>query len=81
MTDSTPTRIPGFFSRRWVAETNTDVLGCPECQAGMEFTGSSLPPVGTLVSCSGCGLQSKVPTLRSQAGMPTAPTPDTDDRS
>jgi hypothetical protein len=80
MTDI-PTRIPGFFERRWDSETNTDVLRCVECREYMEFAGNTLPPVGALLTCSGCGLNSKVPALQSQAGLPDASRPPTDDRS
>lgn len=82
MSDPTPTRIPGFFNRRWSAAENVDRLTCPECLTTMPpFGGGSLPAVGSLIACSTCGLESKVPALQSRAGMPDAPPPDTDDRS
>jgi hypothetical protein len=79
---ATPTRIPGFYNRRYSAAEDVDRLDCPECHTTQTFPHAELPAVATLHTCPNCELASRVPALPSQAGMvdPIDP-PPTDERS
>lgn len=74
------TRIPDFYKRRFDADARTNELGCREC--GLKVQYDVLPmPVGELLSCPGCDLPSRIPTLPSQAGMAEPPDPPRSERS
>jgi predicted Zn finger-like uncharacterized protein len=78
-----PTRIPGFYNRRYGAAEEVDRLDCPECNTtAPAINHQEMPVAGTLVTCDHCGLESRVPALKSRAGMdPDTAPPLTNDRS
>lgn len=75
------TRIPDFYSRSFDAQAGTDTLGCRECGLKTTYDHTSLPPDGELLACPGCDLESRVPTLPSQAGMAEPVDPPRSERS
>lgn len=73
-------RIPGWYERRHDHDREVDVLTCVDgCGLKSEWDAGDLVP-RELIECPGCGLESRVPALPSEAGAPDADPPTQDER-
>lgn len=75
------TRIPDFYARRFNVEDRTNDLTCRDCGHTHTVAQDDLPLPGGMIICPGCELESRVPTLPSQAGMANPVEPDHDEGS